>query len=1296
MLVALCAAAGVLGITGAPAQAASIRSVIGSFGPGGPGSGDFSEVTGVAVEQSSHDVYVYDAGEGGRVYKFNAAGEPQKFSSLPANVIEGVGGYGSGESEIAVDSSSGLDKGDIYIATLEEVAIYAPTGARLGTLTTEGGPIGVAVDPSGDVYVAFYEDEAVKKYTPATNPVTEADYTSSLSGVGAVSNIAVDSAGDIYATEFGSDVTRYAASEFNALGMPAFGTVIDPEGATLAVDPSSGDVYIDEGLDIAEYSPSGSRVESFGTLSESHGVAESHESGDVYASAAKEKGEVVIYGPLVVYPTVAVGSISEPHDTSVTLNGTVNPEATQVTACEFEYGTTTSYGQSKPCSKAVPFTGNSPEAVSANLTELQSGTTYYFRVSATNSNGTEEAAGTFETPGPTIAEESVASVSSTSAELQAQIDPRGVDTSYYFQYGPTTSYGTSVPVPPGVDIGAGTTDESVAQQAQGLEPGTYHYRVVAVQGTEVLPGLDHTFTTLPQAPAPGIEFALPDGREWEMVSPPRKNGAEPDAITREGGEIQASEDGEAISYVANGPMPAETKVEGHRNPESSQILSTRGSQGWASQDIATPTTTAQGAPPLSPPEYSLFSSNLALALVRPYFERATATATALAEPPLSPPLSPAEAGHQEKTISLRADVPLAPEVSEAASYAAAQRNGEAMHNPGFLALLNAQNAPGGGASYADAYEEVVSATPDLSHVVSSDDAVVPPDVAGSLKGELYEWGPGGAVQPVSVLPGQTSVGEGSLGSLGDFSGKNVRHAISNDGTLVFWTGHEGDNNPHLYVRDTETKGTLQLDTVQAGASGAGEADPEFQTASTDGSRVFFTDTQRLTADSRAESEKPDLYVFELASAAGEPLAGKVTDLTPRGENGESADVLSGVPGASDDGSYVYFVARGALASDATDGECSYTAGTACNLYVRHYDGTQWSPPQLVAALSYEDARDWGFEVQENNPWSTTGAGALFEMTSRVSPDGQYLAFMSDRSLTGYDNTDANSGMADEEVFLYDASDGRLVCASCNPSGAQPVGIVGTTAGTGFKVDEIGNWQGRWLAGSVPGWTRDSLYTALYQSRYLSNSGRLFFNSPDDLVPAATSAQEKVYEYEPGGVGGCSDSAGEAGCVGLISPGDSEHEAAFLDASASGGDVFFLTADKLVTQDTDSAYDVYDAHECTGVSPCPPAAGTVPPACTTAESCRAASAPQPEIFGAPPSQTFSGAGNIAPVTAAVSPKAVKKRTAAQVKAEKLVRALKACRKKAKKKRAGCEKQARKKYGAKAKKKAKAKKTNRRSK
>jgi hypothetical protein len=311
------------------------------------------------------------------------------------------------------------------------------------------------------------------------------------------------------------------------------------------------------------------------------------------------------------------------------------------------------------------------------------------------------------------------------------------------------------------------------------------------------------------------------------------------------------------------------------------------------------------------------------------------------------------------------------------------------------------------------------------------------------------------------------------------------------------------------------------------------------------------------------------------------------------------------------------------------------------------------------------------------------------MTSRVSPDGRYLAFMSERSLTGYGNRDVSSGVPDEEVFLYDASTGKVVCASCNPTGGRPMGLmVGTLFDERLISYTRGLWENRWLAGNIPGWTTTALGRSLYQSRYLSDSGRLFFNSVDALVPADVNGKADVYEYEPDGVGSCQGpdhgqsasvvfSEAVGGCVALISSGTSSEESAFMDASETGGDVFFLTLSKLSPSDYDTSIDLYDAHECSVSAPCAPPAALTPPPCTTGDACKAAPTPQPALFGAPSSETFSGAGNIVPSTPGSR---VTRKSRSTSQAQKLAKALKACRKKPKRERAGCERAARRKYGA----------------
>ncbi len=269
--------------------------------------------------------------------------------------------------------------------------------------------------------------------------------------------------------------------------------------------------------------------------------------------------------------------------------------------------------------------------------------------------------------------------------------------------------------------------------------------------------------------------------------------------------------------------------------------------------------------------------------------------------------------------------------------------------------------------------------------------------------------------------------------------------------------------------------------------------------------------------------------------------------------------------------------------------------------------------------------------------------------------------------------------------MYDAGSGRVLCVSCNPSGARPVGSEYGEGGENMRVvggDRI--WEASsWLAGLVPGWTPFELGGGRYQSRYVSDSGRVFFDARDSLVAQAVNENWDVYEWEPVGVPAgstavCSGttagfSVSTGGCVALVSSGESPDESAFLDASATGGDVFFMTTARLSGLDVDDSYDVYDAHECTVLSPCLSQPSLVPPACTTAEACRAAPSPQPSVFGVPPSATFSGPGNLA------AKRAVARGRRVLTRAQKLSRALGVCRRmRVLRRRAGCERAARRRY------------------
>ena len=651
-------------------------------------------------------------------------------------------------------------------------------------------------------------------------------------------------------------------------------------------------------------------------------------------------------------------------------------------------------------------------------------------------------------PGPPTVESGsvlAAHVSAESAELRATIDPSGADTHYRFQY---CSEGTSdcheAPEPPAPegDAGEGYGDVRAAVKLTGLQAATtYHVKLVAqnrlAEGSQAVESETHSFTTLPAA----VETKLPDSRQWELVSPASKDGASIEPIQIEGGLVQAASDGKALAFTTSAPL-GEGEVRGNRAPESSQIFAERSPSGWSSQDITTPNTAAHGIRVGLTREWEAFSSNLEQGLVVPPDEQA------LSE------------GAPEGDVYLRDDFACPTQPSGRFEPLVTTANDTAKHPFGSSLSFS-------------------GATPNLQHVVIHAEV---PLTMGAQDHQLYEWSEG-QLALVSELPEGGESDEQV--SLGGGESEMASTAISRDGSRVVWRVNAGpldSGNGHLYMREVPQAHTLQVDEPDGGAPTPKLGPrPLFQTANNEGTRVFFTDPQRLTSTSTAreapEINAPqDLYLFEAEKPAGE----RITDLTIPLNSGESAGVQGAVLGASEDGSTIYFVANGVLAPGASPGDCRVEAptGAACSVYVAH-DGPSGWETKFIARVSSEDSPDWG---------RLTLGYYLKLKTSQASGNGAYLAFMSSESLTGYNNVDENSGARDEEVFLYHYEEGEagtLVCASCNPSGAQPVGVLDT--------EESG--EGRGPAGRSPG----NLERRLRRDRSLAGRKRSWM---DQRLPAA--------------------------------------------------------------------------------------------------------------------------------------------------------------------------------------------------
>ena len=324
----------------------------------------------------------------------------------------------------------------------------------------------------------------------------------------------------------------------------------------------------------------------------------------------------------------------------------------------------------------------------------------------------------------------------------------------------------------------------------------------------------------------------------------------------------------------------------------------------------------------------------------------------------------------------------------------------------------------------------VAATPDLSHVVLKANRATKL-TSGAGGSGLYEWDAG----RLSLLS-QTKAGTGCAGTLGvpgNFSslGYNSQNALSPDGALAVWGGGTevggGECAGHLYLRDVPHAMTVQLDEVH-GVADAGQPEAVYEDASVGDEHIFFTDSQRLTGDSSATQfgvdgalpTAADLYEYAFDAATD---TGSLVDMSAPVNAGEAAGVLNGV-GASEDGSVVYVVATGVLTPETEEnGSGEHAVSGRPNLYALERVDGSWKA-RYIAMLSETDHEDWG-APGPSEKGIVAERGTVEFQTTRVSPDGRWLAFMSDRSLTGYDNEDVTSRAPgermDEEVFLYDAN-----------------------------------------------------------------------------------------------------------------------------------------------------------------------------------------------------------------------------------------------------------------------------------
>jgi hypothetical protein len=781
----------------------------------------------------------------------------------------------------------------------------------------------------------------------------------------------------------------------------------------------------------------------------------------------------------------------------------------------------------------------------------------------------------------------------TSVELAGYVNPNNADTTYRFEYGLTTAYGLTSPAEFEPFLGSGGAEVPVRATLTGLQPDTtYHFRIVATNSVGTTKGADKQFTTA-QAREVLNAYGLPGSRGFELVSP-RDQGP----VSEGGGEVavrqelqfQAATDGSKLAYVQAYGLPESTS--------GGEVVyrGARGSTGWSATQLS---------PPLV--ETSVISGS-SIGSRTMYLADDVKCGVFASGQPLTAdaPTGVIDAGG----VNLF-------RWTESGGYTIVTRRTPSNPEP---------------ADKLDPYlsYRVIGASESCDRIVFETGYQYP----GISSTGLVEWDHGVLRNAASVPApsGEASAGVASpgggvsegIGGVQRGDSENLfRNALATaDGVwrLVFTAGRQKADGPAgsaeagrtaIFVRE-DGASTVDVSKSETATPSLGAF---YQTASADGTKVFFLANYGLTSttsagpkttncaavDAPAFKSPCDLYEYDSQKPAGTRLTDLSATTSPSNPDGA---MVAGVLDSSDDGAYVYFAAKGQLLSGQGNSYAQNSTGTGgYNIYLVHAGQLTF-----VASVAASDITDFngviGSLISSPIPFSRP------TWSARATPDGEVLLFQARSPVTGYD-----SGQV-AEAYRFSAKSESTVCITCRRDGAPSVADSDT-----FPLPR----------------KKEGNSNFLNSPQALSADGsRVFFSMPDALAAGAVDGNVNLYMWQKG----------QIYLIATGSPTSGVPSPEFMGSDEDGSDLFFSTSKKLTFEDTDERRSVYDARIGGGSSPPPPPAAPCNPLLESA--CQEPGSVPPGAQPPPSSSTLAGPGNETPVKAKKKKKNAKKKSKQQKK------------------------------------------------